>query len=632
MSKWFVTLALLGLVVAAGACKTPGKPEPIGVAVQALDSVPENESFGTPRLSFQWADPDATDVVSASSSLTATISNNSAAGLEVEVVLNVTGLDHRERTVTLSSYGIGANGTQTVTIQLSTLPIQSVGIPSQLILRAVELGATEPVRAFTTPMSYEFTDDDYDSVKLRGRATALFEADVETPEELFDPESPWMEALGGIDGKVTDATGSLVDFRTMTPMMSGGAKLGPSLPILIHQNSITWPTFPWLPGPNNAGPDTSRICARWRADFVDAAFGDDYITAPVAAYYPHAYGSIHVQKVGGSGAGYDLDRHGCTVPIPLEPDAWYTIKQSAIVKRNGLMILAESGFNTYSIVTAFQAGSAAYTTLIELKPGNVDEFTRTAVVAGQVLKEHGTITFDNSNVYVYPLDPCPGGGSCLQDGKLYLGGDNGISDTYSKVIIAHELGHAFQLELTGLPKTGFIASATEPLCLCDHVIEASNRAHCLQSRHHTSLGSTEGFAHYFAARTFNDPTEYDCVFPYYKEFLTSGGTQPPPYVVDCTAQTKWMETQCPVTTGEGVEMDWMQFFWALMRPVADATTMADLDAIYDGACGGTCSSHPTVGDNVLYDGLRTAAQTHYGALSAKQQFFEDEASQHGVNH
>ena len=139
----------------------------------------------------------------------------------------------------------------------------------------------------------------------------------------------------------------------------------------------------------------------------------------------------------------------------------------------------------------------------------------------------------------------------------------------------------------------------------------------------------EGFAHFFAAKTFNWQSESNCTFPYYKEFVTADNiVHSPPYAIDCDAQTQWMQSYC-VQSGDGVEMDWMQFFWSLTRPAAGATTIPDLDDIYFRACNNAeCDGSKEVD----YEDVRTAAQGHFQGSLQKYDYFVAKADQHGVDH
>ncbi len=74
-----------------------------------------------------------------------------------------------------------------------------------------------------------------------------------------------------------------------------------------------------------------------------------------------------------------------------------------------------------------------------------------------------------------------------------------------------------------------------------------NQAHCLQSREFYGDGLTEGFAHFYAANIFNDTSQTDCKFVYYKEFREPDPDAVyrdllPPIARSCDVPQKWMHT------------------------------------------------------------------------------------------
>jgi hypothetical protein len=75
--------------------------------------------------------------------------------------------------------------------------------------------------------------------------------------------------------------------------------------------------------------------------------------------------------------------------------------------------------------------------------------------------------------------------------------------------------------------------------------------------------------------------------------------------VSCRNAVKWRNNHCFGDT-YGVEYDWMQFLWNVNTVSADKSTMADLQAIYEGACGGSCS-----GSALTWDALNGGAAAYY---------------------
>jgi hypothetical protein len=103
-----------------------------------------------------------------------------------------------------------------------------------------------------------------------------------------------------------------------------------------------------------------------------------------------------------------------------------------------------------------------------------------------------------------------------------------LSDDRWKMTIAHEIGHVIQRRASGVwnalykfngDKDNDIPGAP-PVCRCDHV-GIANGWHCLQSLERSSTAQVEGYAQYFASKTWNDIAQNDCTFVYYKEFLST---------------------------------------------------------------------------------------------------------------
>jgi hypothetical protein len=211
-----------------------------------------------------------------------------------------------------------------------------------------------------------------------------------------------------------------------------------------------------------------------------------------------------------------------------------------------------------------------------------------------------------------------------------------------KYVVAHEAGHQIQQRAAGdfsNAEYGFVCpSGTTPgspqcpgrlsqytvggvvdppwvadTCGCAHV-KAANQEHCLQSIERGGPAQSEGFAQFYAARSWNDEVG-DCSFTYYKEFLdtacrslnssdcklhtTAAGQQLfstlPPVQVGCRQPARWRNKQeCSIVSGAsgkagdyGTEYDWMGFLYSINRPTFPTTPRvptSDVWLIYRHAC------------------------------------------------
>jgi hypothetical protein len=238
--------------------------------------------------------------------------------------------------------------------------------------------------------------------------------------------------------------------------------------------------------------------------------------------------------------------------------------------------------------------------------------------------------------------PCPGPG-CISDD---------LSESYSKTVVAHEIGHVVQAWNGGNPlsSSGYMENATEgdPLVRCDHVTGA-NGLHCLQSWELSPAAQGEGFAQFFASKVWNNPTQEDCTFAYYKEVLhptciegaadcqqqtnTGNYVNATPVPVSCTNTVRWRNQWAaeltrnsatltnpdgtPVYGYIGTEWDWMTFYYNLNRDAESPWSINDLGALYTTACGGWCGLNED--DAFDFTRLEAAALSLYGWESPKYQ-------------
>ncbi len=150
------------------------------------------------------------------------------------------------------------------------------------------------------------------------------------------------------------------------------------------------------------------------------------------------------------------------------------------------------------------------------------------------------------------------------------------------------------------------------VCRCDHV-DTANRLHCLQSSEATTSANVEGYAHFIAARIWNNEAHSDCKYNYYKEFKEGPNQEfDPPYEVDCRTAVRWRDNNC-FKSARGTEYDWLQFLWNVNTVSTNKISLDGIRAIHEEACNGGCSDV-----NVSWSLLRQAAQDHYGSIGNPQ--------------
>ncbi|MCL4233427.1 MAG: hypothetical protein KJ042_02795, partial [Deltaproteobacteria bacterium] len=105
---------------------------------------------------------------------------------------------------------------------------------------------------------------------------------------------------------------------------------------------------------------------------------------------------------------------------------------------------------------------------------------------------------------------------------------------------------------------------------CDGWGSGDGGGHYFDSVEFQDSAASEGFAHFFAAATWNSTTDSDCEFIYYKpvDYDLRNGVEDPNGNYSCTAIGHFMEDYCNGDSpyvGLGNEADWLLFLWDLMK-------------------------------------------------------------------
>jgi len=195
--------------------------------------------------------------------------------------------------------------------------------------------------------------------------------------------------------------------------------------------------------------------------------------------------------------------------------------------------------------------------------GVADHWNIAAAMGKSLRRQMAGVTDPTFIAYTQPC-ACvtPPDRSCLCSGKLYI-------DSYGvdrKYIISHELGHAVAYVRNGNASASKDYTADPDNCVTD-----TARSHEAASKEYQSAAANEGIAHYYAAAVWNDTTESDCGFYYYKSIdwdLVEGND---PQEVDCEdapmsglANANYLEDLCDKPWLDlGTEWDWLRFFWDL---------------------------------------------------------------------
>ncbi|MBN1653599.1 MAG: hypothetical protein JXA30_07465 [Deltaproteobacteria bacterium] len=375
-----------------------------------------------------------------------------------------------------------------------------------------------------------------------------------------------------------------------------------------------------------------KFCARWQYQFTDQGLGEDYLKHTAGQSYgriaaARSYAMVWRDSTAVWG-GY-MNSSGCTGSIVGNAGTYlfwiFPEVSSSSNKKISIYPDSNEQWYTWSYSQYRPAVPSGSTVTLWYNLGG-DPISSVAAVATEIINRAVSDTNflpDKSTPYkIYANQMCPGGASaCYTGGRVYLGTLNGGRAANIKTAIAHEMGHANMDYLMGIPKVDYNHSVPADLthCRCDHVSPPEeNRLHCLQSREHAYTSQAEGWAHFYAADLFNNPSDSNCWFAYYKEFLY-GVVAPPPVQINAYADHKWIRTLCSYSS-TGSELDWLTLYWKVNNKTASAFSFADLNNVYRKICGDAkCDSN----DVPIWNSTLIAVGLIYGTTHPKFIFWRD---------
>ncbi len=659
------------LVAGAGSAQTWGRPTQLADAAAG------------PVLGATWTATAGTRA--AADLLSFKVVNHTTGTKNYTVKVVARGLDEREATRTIGTFSVGTTPNNH-TMPVGNLPIQSVGVPSYAQIR-IEFTRPDGTSVVTSePLHYEFA---------AGYASATFTG--ATPKKV--PAASLQSMFGISNGAIpiTNATfltqwaaataplASLVgrvfngtDYQDVTtlPPKGGAAPIKSSYPVDGFFANVYGKLWPNLPSTFDVGP-TFQICTYFNAQYEDAGYGEDTFAVRGAVQAaPASYARYAITRSSSVIAKGNLNGQGCVslqlmnnqdYVFALEPRMFRAGGRSVDVRYrpaapyNGVYINATTGLpwgagivnDELVLAIAFRTNQPAGGPIL-LGAAYEDQATRTAATVARAISLDD-IGMEPLAFTVLADSVCPNSGptppsACANDNrKLYLGpfqivGTDGVTktDTHNtrwKFIVGHEFGHTIQENSTGYPRADAYSGQLTPppvgLCGCGHVRNPEDKAHCLSSKESSNRAQMEGFAHFMATKVFNDLTQADCSFVYYKPSWDKPGAvvTDPPIARTCIDQTvRWLDNKCAGEATKGVEWDWLNFYTTVNRGT-NATTMANLAAIYRLTCSGSQTGAPCDGHNVAFSALVTAANTVYGnALDPRANQFTTYGNSSGVNH
>jgi hypothetical protein len=612
LGRAFATLLVLVALPATSSCQSDSLPTDratptiVQAATERGEVTSPSEEAGDGPISLTWSVPDR--ALMNGDSIEVVVENNTPETRELDITFLDAGRDGKQREAALAD------------LKLEPKTAQVVRVPHDRLRAATEsnLGF-----AAVTATFYEGKDSHVVStaplyVSTDGEGVRVVDALTLAHSERGLADSP--------DDARLLATGA--EGLTGVVLVRAGEEL------------FAAPAAP--PSPMATGKVTTmagftvRFCSTWRVYFPDSGYGDDsYGTGwiNVAARFARAYvltastNQLYWQ-------GY-LDGSGCTPPLTL-PANTYKVQQATSSISNG-----SANYQVYRLdnnveyhhevwATATWNNTASQTIIVN--PGFNNEAIQVASVASKLLFANGIVNF-GMPVGTYKTvvnKPCPFAGSCnyASEVRISLPNTSGYGGSNSKYIIAHEFGHQIEYRAYGGFSANFSETTPVDVCRCHVDTTVTNDVHCMQSLEQSNAAQQEGLAHYTAAVMWNDWTQTNCSFAYYKTFKNANGTlTQPPMAKECFTYVKWLETYCQAPD-RGVEWDWLIFYFRISSGALSAAsriTIQERHRLYRRACTGSpmtnCNTVSPQGA-VNWTSLSGAAIAEFGVGTQKANNFE----------
>lgn len=181
----------------------------------------------------------------------------------------------------------------------------------------------------------------------------------------------------------------------------------------------------------------------------------------------------------------------------------------------------------------------------------------------------------------------------------------------------HELGHQLAYRKNGDNGPSKSYDAAWNNCFTDN-----EQKHEAVSKEYQSAAASEGFAHYYAAVSFNDTAQSDCGFAYYKSTDWNLDDNLDPQWVSCEGGPMtgvdghdYLGDWCTGTlTNRATEWDWLRFLWDL--DTDEGVTTEQIFEIWAGAYPHTWVAYgDATGSGYPASRLRDAADAR-GLLTA----------------
>lgn len=363
-----------------------------------------------------------------------------------------------------------------------------------------------------------------------------------------------------------------------------------------------------LLAPQDAAAEQTTFCVEYTVTINDAttSLGDDYWTSSDPKKARGAW--FRIRNSGGTiiHGGYlndDAPNIGCTSSaITLTDSATYTLEllSQSYVNGNHIRVRPEGQPSNVHLYDE-QYTATGGTKTVTVTTGSGVQWTLAAIGGQALFRQDGGLTGETYNIFngtsitdgtawtlneatdstgLYGLGYCANG--AIGDVCIYGWARN------RKCILTHELGHAMAMKANADVPWANDYSALEGTC------ESTNfgSSHEMHTQEWGSAAAGEGLTgHGYAAAVWNDTSQSDCKFQYYKAVDVDDDGTWESQAMSCEggftasswgafdARDYYGDVPCSNSgANKGTEYDWMRFSWDMLSD--EGLTWADMMSIW----------------------------------------------------
>jgi hypothetical protein len=610
------------------------------------------ESAPRSEVAVIWRDAETLSgaTLGAAETLVVDVQNATPNEVHGRIFLVAAGLDSRRIKRPVQDFTLSGKDRLEVKVPVGALPVQSENSTSRIRVHVeIDRPNGQTVQSFTPPLYYKFQENYAKAQFFSDRDIGNLPGGGVTTQNLLDVQGRIIDT----DGTVREAAAAAA-AAAEEAARTGGGRVGLTGFGRARADGADGKETPKrnavpvkasaLKAPDQAMPLTNTItlCTTWATDFADSGMGEDFLDPANNGYTSAAHTGYWITNAGSWSTVYAngwLDAWGCA-SVTLAPGDYWVWRFTDEIGTGGVTFQAyymseSTEYYDYDY-TGFTVDSG--TSWVNTYPWWNDDTIQVAAIATVVASRQQSVGLGmpSGNYKIHVNEGCGSSVSCYNSGTNVtsispdaIGG--GASHAAWKHIVAHEFGHHVQFLAMGYPGYGYTLSSSYAHCRCDHYDTYwGNTIHCIQSREEIGGAALEGYGHAFAARVFNNTSQTNATFGYYKPFLNPWyDTDYPPLSFDAYNSYQWMESRCPASD-QGTEIDWLNFVYGITNEASSyPTTMANLFSVYRRACG-----NPSANCNdqtVSWSALNGAAQTHFGTSSPYYTRFNSTGAAAGVD-